>query len=100
MLRGLIERLDLCNVTIVVQDWGGPYGLVNATEMPERFARPVILNTWLHHEGLVHAGHPRLERQKVDFLENWRQAWRVTALIPRTYSAPDTKRRSIGPKRR
>lgn len=50
MLRGLIERLDLRDVTLVCQDWGGPIGLVNATEMPERFSRLVILNTWLHHD--------------------------------------------------
>lgn len=51
MLRGLVERLDLRNVTLVCQDWGGPIGLVNATDMPDRFARLVILNTWLHHDG-------------------------------------------------
>lgn len=51
MLRGLIEHLDLRSVTLVAQDWGGPYGLINAIDMPDRFARLVILNTWLHHEG-------------------------------------------------
>lgn len=51
MLRGLIERLDLHDITLVCQDWGGPIGLVNATEMPDRFARLIILNTWLHHDG-------------------------------------------------
>lgn len=51
MLRALIEHLDLQDVTIVCQDWGGPYGLVNVADMPERFARLVILNTWLHHVG-------------------------------------------------
>lgn len=51
MLRGLVERLDLRNVTILVQDWGGPIGLVTATDMPERFARLMIMNTWLDHPG-------------------------------------------------
>ena len=51
MLRALIEHLDLRDVTIVCQDWGGPYGLVNVVDMPDRFARLVILNTWLHHDG-------------------------------------------------
>lgn len=46
-----MARLDLRNVTIVVNDWGGPNGLVMATEMPDRFARLIILNTWLHHDG-------------------------------------------------
>jgi haloalkane dehalogenase len=50
-LAGLIERLDLRDMTVVVQDWGGPIGLINATRMPDRFARLAILNTWLHHDG-------------------------------------------------
>ena len=54
MVRGLIERLNLRNITIVVQDWGGPNGLINAAEMPDRFARLIILNTWLHHEGYAY----------------------------------------------
>ncbi len=41
----LIERLDLTNITIVVQDWGGPIGLRVAVEHPDCFARLVILNT-------------------------------------------------------
>jgi haloalkane dehalogenase len=51
MLRALIDHLDLEDITLVCQDWGGPYGLVNATDTPGRFARLVILNTWLHHDG-------------------------------------------------
>jgi haloalkane dehalogenase len=50
-LAGFIERLDLNDITVVVQDWGGPIGLINAVEMPERFSRLAILNTWLHHDG-------------------------------------------------
>lgn len=49
-LRDLIEQLDLRDITMVVQDWGGPIGLINAIAMPERISRLVILNTWLHHE--------------------------------------------------
>ena len=48
MLRGLIDGLGLDRITLVCQDWGGPIGLLNATDTPERFARLVILNTWLH----------------------------------------------------
>lgn len=54
-LKGFIERLDLTGVTLFVQDWGGPTGLINAVEMPERFDRLVILNTWLHHPGFRYA---------------------------------------------
>jgi haloalkane dehalogenase len=47
VVEGLIEALDLREITIVVQDWGGPLGLRFATRHPERMARLVILNTGL-----------------------------------------------------
>ena len=47
----LIEHLDLKDITIVVQDWGGPIGLRVATENPDRFARLVILNTGIFRPG-------------------------------------------------
>ena len=50
-LRRLVETLDLRDVTLFVQDWGGPTGLGQYAAMPERFSRLVIMNTWLHHEG-------------------------------------------------
>lgn len=50
-IRALIESLDLSDITLVVADWGGPIGLRQAIDMPERFRRLVILNTSLHHEG-------------------------------------------------
>jgi haloalkane dehalogenase len=50
-LSRLIETLDLQNITIFVQDWGGPIGLAQVATMPERFSRVVIMNTWLHHDG-------------------------------------------------
>ncbi|HEV3233237.1 MAG TPA: haloalkane dehalogenase [Candidatus Dormibacteraeota bacterium] len=46
-MKRLVEELDLRNATPVVQDWGGPIGLRVATEMDDRFARLVILNTGL-----------------------------------------------------
>jgi haloalkane dehalogenase len=46
-LWSLIQKLDLERITLVVQDWGGPIGLRVAVEHPERFARIVILNTWV-----------------------------------------------------
>jgi haloalkane dehalogenase len=39
------DELDLQNVTLVVQDWGGPIGFRFAVEHPERIARLVVLNT-------------------------------------------------------
>lgn len=50
-LTELIERLDLRDITLFVQDWGGPTGLTQVVAMPERFSRLVIMNTWLHHDG-------------------------------------------------
>ena len=46
-LVGFMEALNLNGVTLVCQDWGGIIGLPVATEMPERFARLVIMNTGL-----------------------------------------------------
>lgn len=50
-LRRLVEALDLRDITLFVQDWGGPTGLAQVAAMPERFSRLVIMNTWLHHDG-------------------------------------------------
>jgi len=42
----LLEDLDLRDVTLVVHDWGGPIGLRAATtEVPERVARLVVMDT-------------------------------------------------------
>jgi haloalkane dehalogenase len=50
-LTALVERLDLRDITVFVQDWGGPTGLAQVVAMPERFSRLVVMNTWLHHDG-------------------------------------------------
>lgn len=47
MLLRFVERLDLTNVTLVVQDWGGLLGLTLPMEMPARFARLLVMNTTL-----------------------------------------------------
>lgn len=46
-LLRFIERLDLNNITLVCQDWGGLLGLTLPMEMPERFKRLIIMNTAL-----------------------------------------------------
>ncbi len=46
-LVGFIKALDLKRITLVCQDWGGLLGLPIATELPDRFARLVIMNTGL-----------------------------------------------------
>ena len=46
-IRTLIENLDLRNITLVCQDWGGLIGLRVAAEMSDRFSRIVTANTFL-----------------------------------------------------
>ncbi|MEO1786491.1 MAG: haloalkane dehalogenase [Pseudomonadota bacterium] len=45
MMVELIERLNLGNVTLVCQDWGGLLGLTIPMGMPERFSRLIVMNT-------------------------------------------------------
>ncbi|MBN1529131.1 MAG: alpha/beta fold hydrolase [Thermoleophilaceae bacterium] len=47
MVSRHLDQLDLEDVTVVVQDWGGPIGLRWAAEHADRVARLVILNTGL-----------------------------------------------------
>ncbi len=46
-LENFIQKLDLNDITLVVQDWGGLLGLSLLAEYPERFKRVVVLNTFL-----------------------------------------------------
>ena len=46
-LLRLIERLDLENITLVCQDWGGLLGLTLPMDMRGRFKRLLIMNTAL-----------------------------------------------------
>lgn len=44
-VSALVEALDLRNITLVFQDWGGPIGLGVALEHPERVRALVVMNT-------------------------------------------------------
>ena len=46
-LTSLLEALDLTDITLFCQDWGGLIGLRAAAESPDRFARIVAANTGL-----------------------------------------------------
>jgi len=46
-LIALIEALDLRRITLVCQDWGGLLGLTIPMDMPDRFARLLVMNTTL-----------------------------------------------------
>ncbi len=72
ILTGFIEALDLNDITLVCQDWGGLIGLRVASEMPERFARLVIMNT----------GLPTGEGQITDGFMQWRTFVENTPDLP------------------
>jgi haloalkane dehalogenase len=46
-LLGLIEALDLRNIVLVVQDWGGLIGLTLPMAAPGRYAALLVMNTTL-----------------------------------------------------
>jgi pimeloyl-ACP methyl ester carboxylesterase len=46
-LLTLIDGLDLQNVMLVCQDWGGIFGLTLPMSMPQRFTRLLVMNTTL-----------------------------------------------------
>jgi len=46
-LLHVIEKLQLKNIALAVQDWGGLLGLTLPMDMPERFERLLIMNTAL-----------------------------------------------------
>ena len=73
ILTTLITSLDLKDITLVCQDWGGPTGLAQAATMPERFSRLVIMNTWLHHQGYEYSKGIR----------NWNANWHDQGLFVR-----------------
>jgi len=47
VLISFIEHLELRNITLVCQDWGGILGLTLPMEMTDRFSRLLIMNTTL-----------------------------------------------------
>ena len=61
-LRAFIEALDLTQITMVCQDWGGSLGLRVLAQQPERFARLVAMNTG------ISIGDPRSEA-----FQKWRR---------------------------
>ena len=46
-LLNFVETLDLRNVLLVCQDWGGIFGLTLPVAMPDRFTRLLVMNTTL-----------------------------------------------------
>lgn len=46
MVRELVQNLELRNLVLVVQDWGGPIGMNYAVEHKENLRGLVVMNTW------------------------------------------------------
>jgi len=46
-LLSFIDGLDLCDVMLACQDWGGIFGLTLPMAMPDRFTRLLVMNTTL-----------------------------------------------------
>ena len=46
VVRELVEHLDLQDMVVMGQDWGGPIGMDVASRMPERVGGLVMGNTW------------------------------------------------------
>ncbi len=45
MMMAFIQKLDLKNITLVVQDWGGILGLTLPMDLRDRFSRLIVMNT-------------------------------------------------------
>ncbi len=90
-LTQFVEHLDLTDITVVVQDWAGPIGLINAVENPDRYARLAILNTWLHHDGYEYS--PGIKGWRDAATNRYWLAWTghnlpVGTIVRRTLSRP------------
>ena len=62
-LGKLIDHLELNDITLVAQDWGGAIGLGTMLDRKERLARVLLFNTGLFRLGLYRTGSPSVERQ-------------------------------------
>lgn len=63
VLKELLTALDLRGLTLVGQDWGGLIGLRVLAEVPERFERVVVANTFL----------PTGDRPASEAFSRWRE---------------------------
>jgi haloalkane dehalogenase len=71
-MRAFVEALDLRDITLFCQDWGGLIGLRLVAAMPERFARVVVANT----------GLPTGDQRVTDAFHAWRKFSQETAVFP------------------
>jgi haloalkane dehalogenase len=62
-MRGFIEKMDLQRITLVGHGWGGAVGLRVISDMPQRFARVVVMNTDLPEGSQAPAGFLKWRRE-------------------------------------
>ncbi|MEY2399121.1 MAG: haloalkane dehalogenase [Actinomycetota bacterium] len=67
-----LEAVDLTDITLVCQDWGGLIGLRLAAAFPERFARLVVANT----------GMPTGDQPPSEAFLNWQNFSQTTPVFP------------------
>jgi haloalkane dehalogenase len=72
MRQALFDRLDLTDVTLFAQDWGGLIGLRLVGEHPDRFARVAVGNS----------GLPTGDGRMSDAFLSWQEFARTTEVFP------------------
>jgi haloalkane dehalogenase len=79
-LNSFIEQLDLRDIVLFAQDWGGLLGLREAAEHPERFDRLVLANTFLPDGAPAGEGFMQWQRasQEMAFLDAGKLLQRAT----------------------
>ena len=102
-LDRFVDELDLRDVTVVMQDWGGPLGMRLAVERPDRIARMVVMNTgifagrppsdtWLRFRELVRStGTDFAAGQLIRGVCTTELADDVVAAYDAPFPAPDSK---------
>jgi haloalkane dehalogenase len=93
--RRLIEYLDLQRVHLFCQDWAGPISLRNVCDMPERYARVFVGNTWLHHDGYVYSDAVRRWREMALDPEQFGDAMPTGAIVAMTLRRSEHDRDAV-----
>ncbi|CAD0183867.1 Haloalkane dehalogenase [Ruegeria sp. THAF57] len=71
-MRDWLRQVDLRNITLFCQDWGGLIGLRLWAEMPDRFARVVVANTAL----------PTGDQPMGEAFDSWRKFSQEVSVFP------------------
>jgi haloalkane dehalogenase len=71
-MTSFVEALDLRDITLLCQDWGGLIGLRLVAAMPQRFARVMVANTFL----------PTGDSKMPEAFLKWREYARTVPVFP------------------